>query len=59
MGEKIDIFQSTSRTLTDRHTHRIGKDLLRLERVDGKHGNVTDQQEGDNLTARFDAVVLR
>ena len=39
--------------------HGIGRDLLRLERVDDPHGDVADEEEGDDLPAGLAAVVLR
>lgn len=39
--------------------HRVRHHFLRLERVDDPHGQVADQQEGDHLSARLAAVVLR
>lgn len=43
---------------SQRQTHRIGKDLLRLECVDGEHGQIADEQEGDNLSTGLAAIVL-
>lgn len=39
--------------------HRVRHHFLRLERVDDPHGQVADQQEGDYLSARLAAIVLR
>lgn len=39
-------------------THGIGEHLLRLERVDGEHRNVADQQESHDLAAGLAAVML-
>lgn len=40
-------------------TYGIGENLLGLEGVDGEHCHIADEEEGDDLTAGFAAIVLR
>jgi len=39
--------------------NRVGDHFLSLEGVDDPHGDIADEQEGDNLSARLAAVMFR
>lgn len=40
-------------------TYGIGENLLGLKGVDGKHGHIANEKEGDNLATGFAAIVFR
>lgn len=45
-------------SLTYIATYRIGKYFLSFKCVNSKHSHIADQQECDDLTARFAAIML-
>lgn len=46
-------------SLTYISTYRIGEYFLSFECVDGEHGHVADEKEGDNLATGLAAIMLR